>query len=72
MSRQAQAAAHPDTKRKRKQTKPNKHRSNRRTKSSKISSLFPKPGNRSAKRTEKYKHKITTQDLKQIASQNEP
>ena len=46
----------PDTKRKRKQTKrkPNKH-----TKSSKISSLFPKRDNRNAKRTEKHKNKIT-------------
>ena len=34
----------PDTKRKRKQTKPNKRKSNKRTKSTKISSLFPKRG----------------------------
>ena len=47
----------PDTKRKRKQTKPNKHKSNKRTKSTKISSLFPKRGNRNAKRTEKLKNK---------------
>ena len=44
----------PDTKRKRKQTKPNQ-----RTKSTKISSLFPKRGNRNAKRTEKHKNQIT-------------
>ena len=31
----------PDTKRKRKQTKPNKRKSNKRTKSTKISALFP-------------------------------
>ena len=47
----------PDTKRK--PTNPNKHKSNKRTKSTKISSLFPKRGNRSAKRTEKHKNKIT-------------
>ena len=41
----------PDTKRKRKPTNPNKHKSNKRTKSTKISSLFPKRGNRNAKRT---------------------
>ena len=46
----------PVTKRKRKQTKPNK--SNKRTKRTKISSLFPKRGNRNAKRTEKHKNKI--------------
>ena len=44
-----------DTKRKRNPTKPNKHKSNKRTKSTKISSLFPKRGNRNTKRTEKYK-----------------
>ena len=49
----------PDTKRKRKPTNPNKHKSNKRTKSTKISSLFPKRGNRNAKRTEKHKNKIT-------------
>ena len=48
----------PDTKRKRKPTNPNKHKSNKRTKSTKISSLFPKRGNRNAKRTEKHKNKI--------------
>ena len=49
----------PDTTRKRKPTKPNQHKSNKRTKSTKISSLFPKWGNRNAKRTEKQKNKIT-------------
>ena len=48
-----------DTKRKRKQTKPNKRKSNKRTKSTKISSLFHKRGNHNAKRTEKHKNKIT-------------
>ena len=43
----------PDTKRKRKPTNPNKHKSNKRMKNTKISSLFPKRGNRNAKRTEK-------------------
>ena len=49
----------PDTKRKRKPTNPNKHKSNKRTKSTKISSLFPKQGNRNAKRAEKHKNKMT-------------
>ena len=48
----------PDTKRKRKQTKPNKRKSNKHTKSIKISSLFSKRGNSNAKRTEKHKNKI--------------
>ena len=38
---------------------PNKHKSNKHTKSTKISSLFPKRGNRNAKRTEKHNNKIT-------------
>ena len=49
----------PDPKRKRKPTNPNKHKSNKRTKSTKISSLFPKRGNRNTKRTEKRKNKMT-------------
>ena len=49
----------PDTKRKRKHTKPNKRKSNKRKKSTKTSSLFPKRGNRNPKRTEKHKNKIT-------------
>ena len=39
--------------------KPNERKSNKRMKSTKISSLFPKRGNRNAKRTEKHKNKIT-------------
>ena len=49
----------PDPKRKRKPTNLNKHKPNKRTKSSKISSLFPKWGNRNTKRTEKHKNKMT-------------
>ena len=41
------------------ETKPNKRKSNKRTKNSKISSLFTKRGNRNAQRTEKHKNKIT-------------
>ena len=54
----------PITKRKRKQTKPNKRKSNKRTKSTKISSLFPKRGNRlptqSMHQSENIKIKPTT------------
>ena len=46
--------AFPDTKR-----KPNKRNWNKRTKSTKISSVFPKRGNCNAKRTEKHENKIT-------------
>ena len=49
----------PDPKRKRKPTNLNKHKPNKRTKSTKISSLFPKQGNRNTKRTEKRKNKMT-------------
>ena len=49
----------PDPKRKRKPTNPNKHKSNKRTKSTKISSLFSKRGNRNTKRTETHKNKMT-------------
>ena len=49
----------PDPKRKRKPTNPNKHKSNKHTKSTKISSLFPKRCNRNTKRTEKHKNKLT-------------
>ena len=49
----------PDPKRKRKPTNLNKHKPNKRTKSTKISSLFPKRGNRNTKRTVKHKNKIT-------------
>ena len=54
---QSQTPALPNTKRKRKPINPNKHKSNKRTKSTKISSLFPKRGNRNTKRTEKKKTK---------------
>ena len=43
---------------KRKQTKPNKRQSNKCTKSTKISSLFPKRGIRNAKRTGRCNNKI--------------
>ena len=49
----------PDPKRKRKPTNLNKHKPNKRTKSTKISSLFPKRGNRNTKRTENHKNKMT-------------
>ena len=49
----------PDSKRKRKPTNLNKHKPNKRTKNTKISSLFPKRGNRNTKRTEKHKNKMT-------------
>ena len=48
-----------DPKRKRKPTNLNKHKPNKRTKSTKISSLFPKRGNCNTKRTEKHKNKMT-------------
>ena len=49
----------PDPKRKRKPTNPNKHEPNKRTKSTKISSLFPKRDNRNTIRTENHKNKMT-------------
>ena len=49
----------PDPKRKRKPTNLNKHKPNKPTKSTKISSLFPKRGSRNTKRTEKHKNKMT-------------
>ena len=49
----------PDSKRKRKPTNLIKHKPNKRTKSTKISSLFPKRGNRNTKRTERHKNKVT-------------
>ena len=49
----------PDPKRKRKPTNLNKHKPNKYTKSTKISSFFPKRGNRNTKRTEKHKNKMT-------------
>ena len=58
---QSQTAAlpRPKRKRKRKPTNLNKHKPNKRTKSTKISSLFPKRGNRNTKRTKKHKNKMT-------------
>ena len=56
---QSQTAAFSDPKRKRKPTNLNKHKPNKRTKSTQISSLFPKRGNRNTKRTEKHKNKMT-------------
>ena len=49
----------PDPKRKTKPTNLNKHKPNKCTKSTKISSLFPERGNRNTKRTEKTKNKMT-------------
>ena len=49
----------PDPKRKRKATNLNKHKPNKRTKSTNISSLFSKRGNRNTKRTKKHKNKMT-------------
>ena len=49
----------PDPKRKRKPTNLNKHKPNKCMKSTKISSLFPKPGNHNTKRTEKHKNIMT-------------
>ena len=46
-----------DSKRNRKPTKPKKHKSNKRTISTKISYLFPKQGNRNAKRAENTRTK---------------
>ena len=60
----------PDTKRMRRQTKPDKRKSNKRKKRTKISSLFPMRGNRKAKMTEKktQEQNNTRKDIKQIAS----
>ena len=59
----------PDPKRKRKPTNLNKHKPNKRTKSTKISSLFPKRGNCNTKRTEKTQEQNDTRkDIQQIAS----
>ena len=53
---QSQTAALP---RHQEEEETDKIKSNKRTKSTKISSLFPKRGNRNAKRPEKHKNKIT-------------
>ena len=55
--RKVQGVPQSQTAAQRKPTNPNKHKSNKRTKSTKISSLFSKRGNRNAKRTEKHKNK---------------
>ena len=49
----------PDPKRKRRPTNLNKQKPNKRTKSTRMSFLFPKRGNRNTKRTEKHKNKMT-------------
>ena len=55
---QSQTAALPRHKEEEKnRQKPKKRKSNKRTKSTKISSLFPKRGNRNAKRTENTRTK---------------
>ena len=56
---QSQTAALPRHQEEEKPTNPNKHKSIKRMKSTKISSLFPKRGNRNAKRTEKHKNKMS-------------
>ena len=58
---QSQTAAlpRPQEEEKRKPTNLNKHKPDKHTKSTKISSLFPKQGNRNTKRTEKHKNKMT-------------
>ena len=56
---QSQTAALPRPQEEEKTDNLNKHKSNKRTKSIKISSLFPKRGNRNTKRSEKHKNKMT-------------
>ena len=56
---QSQTAALPRPQEEEETANQNKHKSNKRTKSTKISSLFPKRGNRNTKRTEKHKNKMT-------------
>ena len=56
---QSLTAALPRPKEEEETDKPNKHKPNKRTKSTKITSLFPKRGNRNTKRTEKHKNKLT-------------
>ena len=55
---QSQAAAHPRHEEE-EETEKTKQAQIERTKSTKISSFFPKRGKRNAKRTENYKNKIT-------------
>ena len=54
---QSQTAALPSHQDKKKPTNTNKHKSNKRTKDTKISALFPKRGNRNTKRTENTRTK---------------
>ena len=54
---QSQTAAFP--RHQEEETKPNMHKWNKRTKNTKISSLFHNWGNHNAKMTEKHKDKIT-------------
>ena len=56
---QSQTAALPRPQEEEETDNLNKHKSNKRTKSTKISSLFPKRGSRNTKRTEKHKNKMT-------------
>ena len=56
---QSQTAALPRPHEEEEPTSLNKHKPNKRTKSTKISSLFPKRGNHNTKRTEKHKNKMT-------------
>ena len=56
---QSEAAAHPRQEGEVETDKKTKQAQIERTKSTKISSLIPKRGNRNAKRTDKYKNKIT-------------
>ena len=56
---QSQTAALPRPQEEEEPTNLNKHKPDKRTKSTKTSSLFPKRGNRNTKRTEKHKNKMT-------------
>ena len=56
---QSQTAALPRPQEEEETDNLNKHKPNKRTKSTEISSLFPKRGNRNTKRTEKHKNKLT-------------
>ena len=55
---QSQTAALPRPQEEEETDNQNKHKPNKRTKSTKISSPFPKKGNRNAKRTENHKNKM--------------
>ena len=65
---QSQTAALPRHQEEEETTNLNKQKPNKRTKSTKISSLFPKRGNRNTKRTEKHKNKMTHGKSMHIAS----